>query len=84
MITVLYFARFRERLGCERETVELPVEGATVQAVLNTLIARGGLWQEQLDSDRGVLVAVNQEMANRETLVQQGDELAIFPPVTGG
>jgi molybdopterin synthase sulfur carrier subunit len=66
------------------KTVELPVEGATVQAVLNTLIARGGLWQEQLDSDRGVLVAVNQEMANRETLVQQGDELAIFPPVTGG
>lgn len=84
MITVLYFARFRERLGCERETIELPKEGATVQAVLNTLIARGGFWQEQLDSDRGVLVAVNQEMANRETLVQQGDELAIFPPVTGG
>jgi molybdopterin synthase sulfur carrier subunit len=52
--------------------------------VLDTLIARGGLWQELLDSDRGVLVAVNQEMASRETAVRQGDELAIFPPVTGG
>ncbi len=85
MITVLYFARFRERLGCERETMTLPDASATtVQAVLDTLIARGGLWQELLDSDRGVLVAVNQEMASRETAVRQGDELAIFPPVTGG
>ena len=85
MISVLYFARFRERLGRDRETVELPDDGAlTVQSVLDFLVSRGGLWQELLDCDRGVLVAVNQEMANRETAVRQGDELAVFPPVTGG
>lgn len=85
MITVLYFARFREKLGLERETLDLTQnQPATVQAVLDQLVARGGIWQELLDCDRGVLVAVNQEMANRDTPVGNGDELAVFPPVTGG
>ena len=45
MISVLYFARFRERLGRDRETVELPDDGAlTVQSVLDFLVSRGGLW----------------------------------------
>lgn len=85
MITVLYFARFRERLGLDRETLSLVSPGLdTVQSVLDQLVARGGLWDELLNGDRGVLVAVNQEMATRDTTVSDGDELAIFPPVTGG
>lgn len=85
MITVLYFARFREKLGRDRETLAMAdTQPVTVQDVLDQLVARGGVWQELLDCDRGVLVAVNQEMANRETSVGNGDELAVFPPVTGG
>jgi len=85
MITVLYFARFREKLGQDRETLALAIPGQdTVQSVLDQLVARGGLWEELLNGDRGVLVAVNQEMATRDTTVTDGDELAIFPPVTGG
>lgn len=85
MITILYFARFREKLGCDREQLTLPHPGKdTVQSVLDQLVARGGLWNELLNSDKRVLVAVNQEMATRDTTVTDGDELAIFPPVTGG
>ncbi|MFP5429838.1 MAG: molybdopterin converting factor subunit 1 [Gammaproteobacteria bacterium] len=85
MITVLYFARFREKLGRDRETLPMADNrSVTVQDVLDALVARGGIWQELLDGGRGVLVAVNQEMANRETPVGAGDELAVFPPVTGG
>lgn len=85
MITVLYFARFREKLGRDRETLAMAdTQPVTVQDVLDQLVTRGGVWQELLDCDRGVLVAVNQEMANRETPVGNGDELAVFPPVTGG
>ncbi|MDF3029472.1 MAG: molybdopterin converting factor, subunit 1 [Moraxellaceae bacterium] len=83
MITVLYFARFRERLGIDREDVALP-SGTTVQALLDMLAGRGGQWQELFGCERGVLVAVNQAMATRESVITDGDELAVFPPVTGG
>lgn len=85
MITILYFARFREKLGLDRETMALPGnDAASVQTVLDQLTGRGGLWAELLGGDRGVLVAVNQEMANRDSRIRDGDEVAIFPPVTGG
>jgi molybdopterin synthase sulfur carrier subunit len=85
MITVLYFARFREKLGKERETLPLPAAGpASVQTLLDELAARGGIWQELLGCERGVLVAINQQMATRESALADGDEVAIFPPVTGG
>lgn len=83
MITVLYFARFREKLGLDREVVELPAP-ATVQTLLDVLAARGGSWQEFFGCGRGVLVAVNQAMVTREAGLAAGDEVAIFPPVTGG
>lgn len=83
MITILYFARFREKLGQERETLALPAP-ATVQSLLQTLVARGGAWQDQLGGQGQVLVAINQQMATRESALAAGDEIALFPPVTGG
>ncbi|MFZ5560397.1 MAG: molybdopterin converting factor subunit 1 [Pseudomonadota bacterium] len=83
MITVLYFARFREKLGLEREEMLLPAS-ATAQGLLDFLAARGGPWQELFGCERGVLVAINQAMATRESAIADGDEIAVFPPVTGG
>jgi molybdopterin synthase sulfur carrier subunit len=85
MITILYFARFREKLGLAEEQFSLPETGpATVQSVLDTLAARGGVWQELFACERGVMAAINQEMAARDSAVFAEDELALFPPVTGG
>lgn len=82
-INVLYFARFRDKLGTEREALALPAP-ASVQGLLDQLAARGGAWAEQLGAGRNVLVAVNQEMAGRDAALADGDEVAVFPPVTGG
>ncbi|MDP2228419.1 MAG: MoaD/ThiS family protein [Moraxellaceae bacterium] len=85
MITILYFARFREKLGLAQEQLELPARGdVDVQTVLDLLAARGGVWADLFECERGVLAAINQEMVSRESSVYEGDELALFPPVTGG
>lgn len=83
MIKVLYFARFREKLGREGESLALPTP-ATVQGLLDQLVARGDAWAEQLGPGRNVLVAVNQAIAARDAALAEGDEVAVFPPVTGG
>ena len=57
---------------------------ATVTALRAHLRARGGAWAAALDESRRVRVAVNQDMAANETPVRNGDEVAFFPPVTGG
>lgn len=85
MITVLYFARFREKLGKDRELLALPPgTPATVQMLLHELSLRGDVWAELLGSGQGVLVAVNQAMATPDSSLCDGDEVAIFPAVTGG
>ncbi len=48
------------------------------------LRARGSAWTQELAADRAVCIAVNQEMAEPETVLRDGDEVAFFPPVTGG
>jgi molybdopterin synthase sulfur carrier subunit len=85
MITVLYFARFREKLGVASEELMLPQDkDSTVQTVLEQLATRGGIWQELFACEHGVMTAVNQEMVSRNSGVFEDDELALFPPVTGG
>lgn len=83
MIRVRYFASLREAVGTDEET--LPAEQAgTVAEIRARLRDRGGAWAETLDDGRRVLAAVNQQMARPDTAVADGDELAFFPPVTGG
>lgn len=83
MIRVLFFASFRERLNSETESLE--ATGLTdVGSVLALLRQRGGLWNELFAEGQAVMMAVNQEMANPQTKLEDGDELAFFPPVTGG
>jgi len=88
MITVLYFARLREVFGKASEQLALPPEGgagaATLDSVRAQLAARGGVWAHELALQRSFRVAVNQAVARLDTPVKDGDEVAFFPPVTGG
>jgi len=84
MITVLYFARLRETLGKSSERIALPAAVRDVEGVRALLVARGGEWEEELAPSRPVRAAVNQAMAQGDTRVADGDEVAFFPPVTGG
>ena len=81
---LLYFAWLRARIGCAEEEIELPREVRNVTALLDWLKARGGRYAEALRDPSVVRVAVNQEYVGREHPLREGDEVAIFPPVTGG
>ena len=84
MITLVYLARLRETLGTSAEEVEPPHEVGTVAALLAWLRTRGGAWAAELAPGRAVRVAVNYDVARPDTPVKAGDEVALFPPVTGG
>ena len=83
MVTLLYFASVKEKLGIARETVELPAEVVDVAGLTSSLRSRGGAWSEALGAT-SLKVAVNQTMAGMNALISDGDEIAFFPPVTGG
>lgn len=82
MIKVLFFARLREQLGCD--SVEVDHLGITSVAELRQhLLKQYPHWMEFLD-DKKLLIAVNQTLVKPQHSVNAGDEVAFFPPVTGG
>lgn len=83
-INLRFFASVREALGVSAESVALPEGVATVGAVRDFLIARGGVWSETLSHGRALRMAFNHVMCEPETEVLEGGEVAFFPPVTGG
>lgn len=83
-LKLLYFARLREALGVAQEDVTLPPEVADVAALMRWLAARGGAWQEEFAGCRPLRAAVNQTLVANAQPLQAGDEVAFFPPVTGG
>jgi len=83
MIEILYFARLREQLGRDRE--QLPgAHFPDLQSIVSELQQRGGEWQVVFGGDQPLLMALNQEMSGPSAVVADGDEVAFFPPVTGG
>lgn len=84
MIRLLFFASLKERLGTSEEQIELPGNVQTVADLLSHLQGRGGPWRALLGVEETVLVAVNQQMAQPDTTLEEGDEVGFFPPVTGG
>ena len=84
MVTLLYFASLRERLGCSREQLPLPSGNATVSSLVDKLRSRDSRWTEAFAPGKTWRVAVNQQMADLATPLKSGDEVAFFPPVTGG
>jgi molybdopterin synthase sulfur carrier subunit len=84
MIRIRYFARLRERLATGEEQLDWSTDTATVAALRRHLCSRGGVWAEALGGEETVLAAVEQELARPETPILDGQEVAFFPPVTGG
>ena len=84
MVTLLYFASLRERVGRSREEVALPAGTPTVAALVEQLRQRDDRWTEAFAPGESWRVAVNQRMADPATPLKPGDEIAFFPPVTGG
>ena len=84
MVTVLYFASLRETLACREEVLaELPPDVETVGALREWLCARAGVWTA-LRPGQAIRAAINQELAQPHGVIRDGDEVAFFPPVTGG
>ncbi|MEM7562147.1 MAG: molybdopterin converting factor subunit 1 [Pseudomonadota bacterium] len=83
-VNILYFARLAETLGSKQEILELPDHCQTISDLVTLLRARGEPFDSAFDGDTRVLVAINQEMGESGQSIQDGDEVAFFPPVTGG
>jgi molybdopterin synthase sulfur carrier subunit len=83
-VKVLYFASLREKIGKDAEEIELPAGVATVASLRSHLRLRGGAWADALADSRLLRTAVNQDMMQPGTAIKAGDEIAFFPPVTGG
>lgn len=81
-VQVRYFASLREALGSS-EAIELAA-GATVGTLRDTLLALGGRHAEVLARGRAVRTALNQVMCDEQAALNDGAEVAFFPPVTGG
>jgi molybdopterin synthase sulfur carrier subunit len=81
---VLYFGWVRQRIGLAKEEVE-PPEGVTdVRGLVEWLRGRGPGYEAGLGNLAAVRVAVNQELAGLDARIRKGDEVALFPPMTGG
>jgi sulfur-carrier protein len=83
-IRILYFARLREDMGIAQEMFELAPGVSDVKSLRAQLVARGGASAAALGAGKAVRVSVNQDLARNDTPVKPGDEIAFFPPVTGG
>ena len=83
-LTVRFFASLKEQLGRDVEQIDVPAGVATVAALRSHLMKRGGDWQAAFAEKKLVRAAVNQEMAQPAATLKAGDEVAFFPPVTGG
>jgi molybdopterin converting factor subunit 1 len=82
-LSILYFAWLRERIGVAEERLALPDGVITVADLIGFLSARSPA-HEAAFGTRTIRCAVNQEFADHSTRLAPGDEVAFFPPVTGG
>lgn len=81
---ILYFAWLRQRIGVDAEEIAVPATVRDVAGLIDWLKSRGPGYAEALQDLSAIRVAVNQEFASPEAGVSQDDEVALFPPMTGG
>ena len=83
-IKVLYFARIKEAVNYSTEDIDLPSGISTVTALKNYLALRGAIWANLFNGKQVVRAAINHTLADDLATINAGDEVAFFPPVTGG
>lgn len=83
-ITILYFARIKEVVNYSSEDVVLPEGVETIIALKSWLSSRGATWQKLFSGSGVVRAAINHELVDDMATMDDGDEVAFFPPVTGG
>jgi molybdopterin synthase sulfur carrier subunit len=83
-VRLLYFAWLRARIGHAEEDLAVPAEVRDVAGLLGWLRGRGGGYADALRDLSVIRVAVNQEYVGTDHPIREGDEVALFPPVTGG
>ena len=81
---ILYFAWMREHTGCSSEQLDLPAGISTVSGLVSHLTSRSDGHATALRNLKTVRIAVNQKYASLDSPIGPGDEVAFFPPVTGG
>lgn len=81
---VLYFGWVKSRIGIGREELSPPSEVTNVAALIDWLKGRGGGYAEAFEDSTALRVAINQEIAPLDAAIADGDEVAVFPPMTGG
>jgi len=84
MIKILYFARLKESLGKTSEDFELPYANFTVATLITLLSSRGEAWSREFGKSGNLRAAINYDVALESSVIRDGDEVAFFPPVTGG
>ena len=84
MIKILYFARLKESLAKTSEDFELPYANFTIASLRTLLSSRGEAWDREFGEGGNLRAAINYDVAREDSVVKDGDEVAFFPPVTGG
>ena len=84
MLTINFFASIREQLGKDSEALELPTDVRNVDQLIEILIAGNGQGWSILRDQSKVLVAVDQTIVDRNHMLEGAEEVAFFPPMTGG
>ena len=83
-VKLFYFAKVREAVGVDREELDLANNIKTVSDLIEALKGRGGHWQDIFSMSSSFRMAVNQEMVEASHTITANDEVAFFPPITGG
>lgn len=83
-IKVLYFARIKEAVNYSSEEIDLPADITSVTSLKNWLALRGETWAHLFSGKQVVRAAINHELVDDMAVIHAHDEVAFFPPVTGG